>query len=160
MDCCWGIVTPVKVRHVYAADLLSVELVDHSGDLTSDDIVIRLPVAGNTVFRPADPPLLALHLYDEHANDGRTSETLGPCPNARQFTEHVLRRSAMLIAHVPIPSRRDWLSSLTPGVQCSGDLYTIPASSGNSLRLSPEWKLSRQLLIAGHARPVEEDDAY
>lgn len=153
MEVLHGIVSPVHVRHAYAADLLSVVLIDASGSTTREDLVVKLPCRANTILRPGDPPLQALRLFDEQAADGHTSDAPGPCPQARRFCLQQLRRAKAVVLHVPIPRRPDWLDSLTPGVQCDGDLWLLDPDQG------PERLLSLLLIEGGHADASPEERA-
>ncbi|QDV23368.1 hypothetical protein [Aureliella helgolandensis] len=118
-----GLVTPVRIRHVYSAELISIGLLDASGGDSGDDLTIRLPVALRTHLRRGDPPPSALHLFDPQAADGHTSMALGPCPISRRWTDRYLRDTTAVIAHIPILCRRDWLHSMVPGAICDGDFY-------------------------------------
>jgi len=56
MDQMLGLVALCKVRHVYAADRLSVMLINSGGHPTTDDLTIQLPVRAQTIQRPGEPP--------------------------------------------------------------------------------------------------------
>lgn len=151
----FGVITPVHVRHVYACNLISVELLSEDGTRTGDDLTIRLPVASNTLLRPGDPPLNALSLYDPAAADGRTSQALGPCPVARRYCRRRLQAARLVVLHLPIPNRRDWLASLLPGRIEYGDLYLDPPHLPS---LSGAVRLATLLADVGHAQREEPDD--
>lgn len=118
-----GLVVPVRVRHVYACDLLSVEIINSAGGSTGDDLTVRLPVRGKSRVRPCDPPLIALSLFDDQACDGHTSDQPGPCPEARDAVDALLESAKAVHLHMPIPDRREFLQSLVPGRTEEGDIY-------------------------------------
>ncbi len=156
-----GLVALCKVRHVYAADRLSVLLMNSAGEQMRDDLTLQLPVLANTIQRRMDPPLLVLKLYDPKAADGHTSLGPGPCPDALAFTAKQIRRSAATLIHIPIPDTRYWLESLQPGSIEIGDLYLLPAPvdpMAIAIDLSGQ-SLTRLLLDANHARARPRDAA-
>jgi len=129
----FGLVTPCKVRHVYAGDRLSLQLADDAGHLMpDDDLTIQLPVRAQTVTRLGDPPLPALNLFDPHAADGHTSEAPGPCPVARSFVRRLCERAIFTVLHLPLPPRRGWLNSLCPGAIEIGELWLFFADWDNT----------------------------
>ena len=156
-----GLVALCRVRHVYAADRLSVVLVNSAGEQTADDLTVQLPVQANTVMRPGDPPLLVLHLYDPEAKDGHTSLAPGPCPDALSFTQRLVRRAAATLVHIPIPGRRHWLDGLTPGAIEIGDLYLLQQPV-DPLAIAIDMggqSLTRLLLDEKHAKARPRDAA-
>lgn len=156
-----GLVALCRVRHVYAADRLSVVLVNSAGEQTADDLTVQLPVQANTVMRPGDPPLLVLHLYDPDAKDGHTSLAPGPCPDALSFTQRLVRRAAATLVHIPIPGRRHWLDGLTPGAIEIGDLYLLQQPV-DPLAIAIDvggQSLTRLLLDEKHAKARPRDAA-
>jgi hypothetical protein len=169
----FGLVAPVRIRHVYAADRVSVQLLDLYGESTRDDLTIQLPCVANHVMRRSDPPLPVLRLYDPGASDGHTAMAPGPCPEARRFTERQLRAAAGVVCHIPIPNGNPhWLEGLQPGAIERGELYLIrPAEAGEmrvasgerretagccSLLATRHSRLSSLLIAAEHAREQQE----
>ena len=130
----FGLVTPVHVRHVYAADLYSVQLLDRNGHrMPNDDVTLQLSQRATAVMRRGDPPLLSLSLYDAAARDGHCSQMPGPCPLARRWAIALIRDAEQVIAHIPIPERADWLDSLCPGCSQLGDLLLVTAAGTHSI---------------------------
>jgi len=155
-----GLVALCKVRHVYAADRLSVILINSAGKLMADDLTVQLPVHANTIMRPGDPPLLALRLFDPAAKDGHTSLAPGPCPEAAQYTKLLVRKSVATLLHIPIPERRSWLDALSPGAIEIGDLYlldTVP--DPQSIAIAISGRSLTQLLIGANYAIARPQDA-
>jgi hypothetical protein len=156
-----GLVALCKVRHVYAADRLSVMLVNSAGKQMRDDLTVQLPVDANTIMRPGDPPLIVLKLFDPGAKDGHTSLAPGPCPEAANFTRRLIRKAAATMVHIPIPDRSTWLDGLTPGSIEIGDLLLLdrdPDPQSIALAMSGRW-LSELLVGHEHAKARSTDAA-
>lgn len=155
-----GLVALCKVRHVYAADRLSVMLINSAGKQMLDDLTVQLPVDTNTIMRPGDPPLLVLKLFDPKAKDGHTSLALGPCPEAAKFTKSLIRKAAATLVHIPIPQRRSWLDSLTPGSIEIGDLLLLDHDPDpQTIAIAMSGRSLTQLLLAGRHAKVRPSDA-
>lgn len=155
MDQMLGLVALCKVRHVYAADRLSVYLINSAGAQTHDDLTLQLPVLANTILRPGEPPLLSLRLFDPQAADGKTSDAPGPCPVAAKCTRKLLSGSAATLVHIPVPARDQWLDGLQPGSIEIGDLYLLPIApdpEAIAVAIAGARSLSRVLLDRGYAR--------
>lgn len=142
-----GLVVPVEVLHVVAADRVNVTLIGDGGRKTGD-LTVQLPVSGATVMRRCDPPLLALHLYDPSAADGHTSKQPGPCPEARAFSQRLLRRAEQTLIHIPLPADRRWrrwIDAMVTGSVVRGELWVLEG-------FVPRWsRVSDHLVRAGWA---------
>ena len=121
-----GLISPVRVRGVYAADLFAVVLLNQDGKPSKDDLVIRLPgVTAKTIERPIDPPELTgsvVELVDE----------LGPDPDGRSAAQKLIGRRATSI-YVPF-SGSGWLESLDVGATVPGELFVHIDGKHRSIR--------------------------
>lgn len=158
----FGLIVPVRVRHVYAADRFSLQLLNSYGhEMPKDDLTLQLSARAQMRMRPGDPPIHALKLFDRDAKDGKTSDAPGPCPSARTFAAKLIARSQRTVVHIPLPSRRGWLDSLCGGTIEIGELYLdMPREAEQPVQWDlRQWLcLSTRLVEAGMAEHREPDD--
>lgn len=149
-----GLWTPVKVLHVYAADLISVALIAADGRATSDDVLVQLEsVACNTIVREIDPPAPVLRMYAPNADGGRSNQfDAGPCPAGRKVAQSLLRKAKRVYLLAPVAGS-GWIQRLADHEAIAGNIYWTNAGTPGAIMPSDCISLAGELLRMGHARP-------
>ncbi len=148
-----GLICRARVKHVYAAHLIVVDLNLDDGTPTSETLKVRLPIDPPTVLRPCEcPPLVPLRLFDPNAPEhlADVSGPLpGPCPDARQSVlRHLSGHDVRL--HVPM-HREHFLERLQSEATVCGDLWLTPGGEPPE-RPKGHW-LSTWIIDRGIAQP-------
>lgn len=169
----WGLVAPVKVRHVYAAHCVCVELLDSRGELSGLWCTVRLPITPPTALRSSEcPPRLPLRLYDPEAPEhGDTSSPQpGPCPRARGVLQRWLRDASRVVVHLPLGQ---WtMQEIAASRTVPGDLFISrigcqgvqdpnqPGSPASCYASLLGQRVSGLLIAAGIAQPIPHEAPY
>lgn len=154
----WGLIVPVKVRHVYGAHCVCVEIINTHGELSGLWCTVRLPIEPPTVQRSSQcPPRLPLRLYDPDApaHGDESTPQPGPCPHARAVLARWLRESFRVVAHLPIGALT--FAKIAASRTVPGDLY-LPAAQVDGQRVGwPGAPASALLIAAGLAKPLNSE---
>lgn len=154
----WGLIVPVKVRHVYGAHCVCVEILNTHGELSGLWCTIRLPIEPPTVQRSSQcPPRLPLRLYDPDAPDSgdESSPQPGPCPRARAVLARWLRDSRRVVAHLPIGHAT--MQEIAASRTVPGDLYLPETKVEGQAAMPLGARASGLLIAAGLAKPLTRE---
>jgi len=140
-----GLFCRCRVKAVYAAHVLAVELLLPDDRPSRDWLVIQLPVLpplARRIIRVDDvPPFLPKLMVDADWTGDSEIEQWGPCPLARKAVVGLLRHAASVLVHVP--QTEQWLATIGPGATLRGDLIV------------DEWRLSQRLVADKIARAAD-----
>lgn len=140
-----GLFCRCRVKAVYAAHVLAVELLLPDRRPSRDWLVIYLPVipplARRRILVDDVPPFLPKRMIDADWTGDSEIVQWGPCPIARKAVVGLLRHAESVLVHVP--QTEQWLATIGPGATLRGDLIV------------DEHRLSQRLIERNIARPAD-----